>query len=298
MMRLAGVLLLLAVAGASPAAADCAALHEKIRAFSADPGTVADAQALNRAVIAEPTCDGAYRETAGRVIAYAVLRGAQASGEPDAETVRAIAALGRPWPVLAALGDAEYAAGRYVPAVQAYEEALDDLRDVKRNPKAPPRAVEERLAKRAYQARALAPSFVAMKRGFRGGPAGIANVKFRTFTAESVPVPIRFDYDSARLTPDGEKAVLDIKLHLAAEGAKGVLLIGHTDPRGSDSYNDRLSLARAQAVAEALTALGYGGRIDVKGAGKRERFVPDDPGAHDPEQLFAFDRRVEFQITP
>lgn len=297
-MRVSAVLLLLAVAGATPAAADCAALHERIRGFSANPGSIAEAQALNQAVIAEPTCDGAYRETAGRVIAYAVLRGAQGASEPDAQTVRAIAALGRPWPVLAALGDAEYAAGRYAPAVQAYEEALDDLRDVKRNPKAPPRAVEERLAKRAYQARALAPTFVALKRGFRGGPGGIANVKFRTFTAEAVPVPIRFDYDSARLTPDGEKAVLDIKQHLAGEGAKGVVLIGHTDPRGSDPYNDRLSLARARAVADALVALGYGGKIDVKGAGKRERFVPDDPGAHDPEQLFSFDRRVEFRVEP
>ena len=174
--------------------------------------------------------------------------------EPAA--IEAAAKLGRPWQVLVALGDAYYDRKDYVHAVPVYEEALDDIRDVVANPKAPPKDVEERVYKRAVEARALAPTFVAT-RAFRGKKTGLADPNFRNFTAETVPVPVRFDYDSADLTPDGEAAVKDIYTYLEQSAPEHVVIIGHTDPRGSDAYNRDLSERRAASVKDYLVSLGY-----------------------------------------
>ena len=177
-----------------------------------------------------------------------------------------------------------------------YEEALDDIRDTVANPKAPPKDVEERIYKRAIEARALAPTFVA-SRAFRGKKSGLADPKFRNFTAETVPVPVRFDTGSAELTPDGEAAVKDIYAYLEQSAPGHVVIIGHTDPRGSDAYNRDLSERRAAAVREYLVSLGYSGTIDVHGKGKSEPFPPDDASKYSEDELYAFDRRVEYKVA-
>ena len=56
---------------------------------------------------------------------------------------------------------------------------------------------------------------------------------------------------------------------LLAEAARRVQALrveGHTDDQGSDTYNERLSLRRAQAVAQALAEAGMErGHISVRG---------------------------------
>ena len=242
----------------------------------------------------EPTCDGSYRDRMGRTLARAYLTTLSTDSEPAA--IEAAAKLGRPWQVLVALGDAYYDRKDYVHAVPVYEEALDDIRDVVANPKAPPKDVEERIYKRAVEARALAPTFVAT-RAFRGKKTGLADPNFRNFTAETVPVPVRFDYDSAALTPDGEAAVKDIYTYLAQSAPEHVVIIGHTDPRGSDAYNRDLSERRAASVKDYLVSLGYSGKIEVEGRGKSEPFAPDDASKYSEDELYTFDRRVEYKIA-
>ena len=47
-----------------------------------------------------------------------------------------------------------------------------------------------------------------------------------------------------------------------------VRIAGYADPRGSDAYNDALSMRRAQAVAASLTAAGVpAGRIIIEAHG-------------------------------
>ena len=67
---------------------------------------------------------------------------------------------------------------------------------------------------------------------------------------------------------------------------------GHTDGKGSDSYNNRLSENRAKAVADYLIAKGINEkRIQYKGYGKS---LPVD--TNDTEEGRAKNRRVEFKI--
>ncbi|MGH8232450.1 MAG: OmpA family protein, partial [Steroidobacteraceae bacterium] len=55
---------------------------------------------------------------------------------------------------------------------------------------------------------------------------------------------------------------------------------GHTDSRGSDSYNDALSQRRAEAVAQALESRGVdSSRIDAVGRGKALPVATNDTAA-------------------
>ncbi|MEC9368484.1 MAG: OmpA family protein [Pseudomonadota bacterium] len=281
------------------ALADCTVLDKDLREAigAADLARFPD---LHSRMLADTSCDGQYRARVGRVLALASLKKMQADagggGTIALDQLKQAASYGQPWQVMVALGDAQYGAKQYGEAVRAYESALDDMRDTALNPKPPAKEDEERVAKLAYQARALAPVYVATRR-FRGKVSGAGSPNFRNFTAESVPVPVRFEYDAAVLTPDGEKAVADILAYLGDHSVAHVKLIGHTDPRGNDGYNLGLSLARAEAVKGYLLANGYKGNIEVVGLGERAPFVPDDPAKYSEEERYAFDRRVEYQLV-
>lgn len=68
---------------------------------------------------------------------------------------------------------------------------------------------------------------------------------------------------------------------------------GHTDSKGSDSYNQRLSENRAKAVTDYLISKGISEkRLQYKGYGKT---MPID--TNDTEEGRANNRRVEFKIT-
>jgi outer membrane protein OmpA-like peptidoglycan-associated protein len=83
-----------------------------------------------------------------------------------------------------------------------------------------------------------------------------------------------FDSDSDTLTPQSQALAPTILAEIARRPAAGVVVIGHTDTQGSDDYNDKLSLQRAQSVKQQLVKLGFdAAHIEVAGRGKRELLV-------------------------
>ena len=71
---------------------------------------------------------------------------------------------------------------------------------------------------------------------------------------------------------------------------------GHTDAKGSDAYNDALSLRRAQAVARALHAQ-TGRQAAVQGLGKRQPVAPNTtPDGRDDPVGRQLNRRVQILI--
>jgi len=221
------------------------------------------------------------------------------STDSDPAAIEAAARLGRPWQVLAALGDAYYDRKDYVHAVPVYEEALDDIRDVVRQSEGRRRKeIEERIYKAGGGSPRLGAELRLPRAPSAAKKSGLADPKFRNFTAEAVPVPVRFDYDSAELTPDGEAAVKDIYAYLQ-QSAPGHVRDHRpiTDPRGSDAYNHDLSERRAASVKEYLASLGYAGTIEVEGKGKSDPFAPDDASKYNEDELYSFDRRVEYKIA-
>ncbi|MDK9709426.1 MAG: OmpA family protein [Desulforhopalus sp.] len=61
-----------------------------------------------------------------------------------------------------------------------------------------------------------------------------------------------FQFNSNELTDDSKKLVGDILAAIKKRQSRDISIIGHTDRKGSDDYNRRLSLERAQLVHDIL----------------------------------------------
>ncbi|MEV4704387.1 OmpA family protein [Actinoplanes sp. NPDC049316] len=92
---------------------------------------------------------------------------------------------------------------------------------------------------------------------------------------------VLFRVDSARLTTAAAKTVAAAVADITAAGAGPLTITGHTDDTGSATHNQRLSQARAEAVAEALR-----GRLPdrrwpktVSAKGETQPVVPNDSAA-------------------
>ena len=75
---------------------------------------------------------------------------------------------------------------------------------------------------------------------------------------------VLFDFDKAELKPEAD-AELQKAADVIRQKGKGLILItGYTDSKGSDAYNQRLSLARAQAVKNWFEAKGLNQNYQIK----------------------------------
>ncbi len=157
-----------------------------------------------------------------------------------------------------------------------------------------PAATEiERLVALAYQYDALSPTPVPRRATF----TRIA----RQINVERTPVPLQFVYDSDKLTEAGLTQARNLLGLLKEEGMPPIRLFGHTDPKGSDEYNDKLSVRRAVAVRDFLIDGGYpADRIETEGRGKRDigKLKIVDRSEFTEEQIHQMLRRVELVAKP
>lgn len=116
-----------------------------------------------------------------------------------------------------------------------------------------------------------------------------------TETRIELPADILFDFDKAKIRPAAEIA-LKQAAEIIRKGARGAVRIeGHTDGKGSPSYNQKLSEQRAAAVQQWLTTReGLRAKFAVKGFGATKPVAPNagPDGSDDPEGRQK-NRRVE-----
>ena len=109
-----------------------------------------------------------------------------------------------------------------------------------------------------------------------------------------------FDFDKAVLKPAGKEKLDDLASKIGSLNLEVVVATGYTDRIGSDKYNDRLSLRRAQAVKAYLVSKGIeANRIYTEGKGKRNP-VTTGCNQKNRKQLIAClapDRRVEVEVV-
>jgi outer membrane protein OmpA-like peptidoglycan-associated protein len=110
---------------------------------------------------------------------------------------------------------------------------------------------------------------------------------------------VLFDFDRAELKPEAEASLQKVGTVLRAYGRSQVTVEGHTDAKGSDTYNQRLSERRAAAVVSWLSAragLG-GGRLTARGLGAQRPVASNAraDGSDDPEGRRR-NRRVEIVV--
>lgn len=126
------------------------------------------------------------------------------------------------------------------------------------------------------------------KRGFAFRPLSddsrkALEEKARAGAIPTADVEIYFELDKADLTPEGKGALVPLGAALADPRLAGAafVLIGHTDARGPDAYNQTLSERRASAVRDYLIENFSIApeRLEAFGRGKSVLKVPADPFA-------------------
>jgi outer membrane protein OmpA-like peptidoglycan-associated protein len=85
-----------------------------------------------------------------------------------------------------------------------------------------------------------------------------------------------FDFDSFELKQESLSSLRRLHRFLQENSKVSILITGHTDNLGSDEYNLKLSLQRAQSVQDYLVKEGVKlDRIKVAGKGFREPMLPN-----------------------
>jgi outer membrane protein OmpA-like peptidoglycan-associated protein len=147
---------------------------------------------------------------------------------------------------------------------------------------------------RALSQPAAEPEPVMRSRGVVLNPGVESTAQKAASAKRAIDLEVLFEFDSSRLSGDG-RDVLD-----ALGGALGskeladvrrVTLEGHTDAKGSDAYNNSLSLLRAQSARQYLIQKFRipQERLQAVGKGKSEPADPRDP-------LSAANRRVRVVV--
>jgi len=86
-----------------------------------------------------------------------------------------------------------------------------------------------------------------------------------------------YDFDSDAVKPTARTNLLSLSQSLDKYPGSDLLILGHTDSVGTDDYNKRLSVRRADAAAEYLVGQGVErSRIATGGLGEEEPIAPND----------------------
>lgn len=116
--------------------------------------------------------------------------------------------------------------------------------------------------------------------------------KLEQQTIDKLALQVMFGTGADELDSQDAERIEVLATHLLRNDDLIVNLSGHTDPRGTDEYNNVLALERAKAVAKALTEHGVGDeRIILQGFGAS--LSKATPGHYD---QYARDRRVDIEI--
>jgi OOP family OmpA-OmpF porin len=109
-----------------------------------------------------------------------------------------------------------------------------------------------------------------------------------TFAADTF-----FDFDKSVLKPEGKAKLDDLVSKLAGVNLEVIVAVGHTDSIGTDAYNDKLSMRRAQSVKAYLVSKGIeANRIYTEGKGKRQPIADNRTKAGR-----AKNRRTEIEVV-
>lgn len=92
-----------------------------------------------------------------------------------------------------------------------------------------------------------------------------------------------FDFDKSTLTPDAQQVLKNVAQAARGGNVTAVKVTGHADRAGSDAYNQKLSMRRAEAVREYLVGLGLSaGQVGIDAKGESEPMVATADGVREP----------------
>lgn len=110
--------------------------------------------------------------------------------------------------------------------------------------------------------------------------------------------PIYFDYDKATIKPVSMQILDQVVMVMKDRPGIRVRVEGHTDSKGTEAYNQKLSQRRADAVVEYLAKKGVDrSRLEPAGFGPTRPIAPNaNPDGKDNPIGRAKNRRTEFHV--
>jgi OOP family OmpA-OmpF porin len=135
-----------------------------------------------------------------------------------------------------------------------------------------------------------------------GTPAGVEVDESGCPVEKAAPIILKgvnFEFNSDKLTSEAENRLDNVVNALKASQDIEIRLEGHTDSKGSASYNQRLSQQRADAVKRYLTQHGIdASRMTTQGFGESQPIAPNtNPDGSDNPDGRAKNRRTELEVT-
>ena len=108
-----------------------------------------------------------------------------------------------------------------------------------------------------------------------------------TFAAD-----VLFDFDKSVVKPEGKSKLDDLSNKVRGVNLEVVIAIGHADSIGSDAYNQKLSVRRAESVKAYLVSKGIEpNRVYTEGKGEKQPVADNKT-----REGRAKNRRVEIEV--
>ena len=102
-----------------------------------------------------------------------------------------------------------------------------------------------------------------------------------------------FDFDKSVIKPAGKEKLDDLIGKIKDINLEVIIAVGHTDSVGSDSYNQKLSVRRSEAVKAYLVSKGIEkNRVYTEGKGEKQPVADNKTG-----EGRAKNRRVEIEVV-
>ena len=86
--------------------------------------------------------------------------------------------------------------------------------------------------------------------GLTGDVSGLSTRRTEFGLVIDLPSDALFEFDKAELTPDAEAQLRKAAEVIRAAPPGAIRIVGHTDSKGDEAYNQDLSEARAETVAD------------------------------------------------
>ena len=102
-----------------------------------------------------------------------------------------------------------------------------------------------------------------------------------------------FDFDKSVVKPAGKAKLDDLVAKIKGINLEVIIAVGHTDSIGTDAYNQKLSVRRAESVKAYLVSKGIEkNRIYTEGKGEKQPVA-----ANKTKEGRAKNRRVEIEVV-
>lgn len=116
-------------------------------------------------------------------------------------------------------------------------------------------------------------------------------------TRISLSADVLFDFDKADLKPEARPQLEKVASLLKSSPKASATIEGHTDAKGDDAYNQKLSERRAESVRKWLADNGVAGKLAARGYGKKKPVAPNTtPDGKDSPEGRQKNRRVEIVV--